>query len=217
MAAKLNSNEEERIKEIVARLKENYPDAKIALNFKNPYELLVATILSAQTTDKKVNEVTPKLFERYPDPLTLAQADIKDVEEIIKPLGFYRQKAKYIVGAAKVISEKFNGKVPDNMEELTLLPGVARKTANIVLSNAFGKVEGIAVDTHVRRISKKLGLTNNTDPDKIEKDLMAKIPKNEWFKFTYTVIEHGRNICKAPKPKCSVCFLNDICPSAAIF
>ncbi|MCX7831887.1 MAG: endonuclease III [Actinobacteria bacterium] len=217
MAILADYNEEERIKEIVERLKKNYPDARIALRFRNPYELLVATILSAQTTDKKVNEVTPKLFERYPTPLALAQADIKDVEEIIKPLGFYRQKAKYIVGAARVISEKFNGKVPDNMEELTLLPGVARKTANIVLSNAYGKVEGIAVDTHVRRISKKLGLTDNTDPDKIEKDLMAKIPKDEWFKFTYTVIEHGRNICKAPRPKCSVCFLNDICPSASIF
>lgn len=208
--------EKQRIKEIVERLKKAYPDAKIALDFSNPYELLVATILSAQTTDKKVNEVTPKLFKKYPTPEHLASANPKDVEEIIKPLGFFRQKAKYIIGAAKTIVEKFGGKVPDTMEELTTLPGVARKTANIVLSNAYGKIEGIAVDTHVRRISKKLGLTANEDPDKIERDLMEKIPKEEWFKFTYTVIEHGRKICKAPKPRCGECFLNDICPSALI-
>jgi len=209
-------NEEERIKEIVERLKRAYPDAKIALNFRNPFELLVATILSAQTTDKKVNEVTPILFSRYPTPEDLAKADTAEVESIIKPLGFYRQKAKYIIGAAKTIVEKFNGRVPDTMEELTTLPGVARKTANIVLSNAFGKIEGIAVDTHVRRIAKKLGLTENTDPEKIEQDLMQKIPKDEWFKFTYTVIEHGRNICKASRPKCDNCFLNDICPSSLV-
>lgn len=210
----LNKKEKERIKEIVLRLKEAYPEAKIALNFKNPYELLVATILSAQTTDKKVNEVTPLLFAKFPNPESLSRAKQEEVEEIIKPLGFFRQKAKYIIQAAKVITERFGGKVPDTMEELTTLPGVARKTANIVLSNAFGKVEGIPVDTHVRRISRKLGLTNHTDPDRIERDLMSKIPKEEWYKFTYTVIEHGRNICKAPKPKCNECFLNDICPSA---
>lgn len=207
-------NEQERIKEIVERLKKAYPDAKIALKFRNPFELLVATILSAQTTDRKVNEVTPLLFSRYPTPEDLARADTAEVESIIKPLGFYRQKARYIVGAAKTIVEKFNGRVPDTMEELTTLPGVARKTANIVLSNAFGKIEGIAVDTHVRRVARKLGLTEHTDPEKIEQDLMQKLPKEEWFKFTYTVIEHGRNICKAPRPKCDVCFLNDICPSS---
>lgn len=209
-------NERERVKEIIERLKKAYPDARIALKFRNPYELLVATILSAQTTDKKVNEVTPVLFEKYPTVHDLANADLKDVEEIIRPLGFFRQKAKYIVGAAKTVVEKFGGNVPDNMDDLTTLPGVARKTANIVISNAFGKVEGIAVDTHVRRISRKLGLTSNSDPDKIEKDLMEKIPREEWFKFTYTVIEHGRKICKAPTPLCKECFLNDICPSALI-
>jgi endonuclease-3 len=216
MKEKNGYTEEERIKEIVERLKKAYPDAKIALNYNNPFELLVATILSAQTTDKKVNEITPALFSRYPDPEALAKADPLEVEAIIKPLGFYRQKAKYIIGAAKTIVEKFSGRVPDTMDELTTLPGVARKTANIVLSNAFGKIEGIAVDTHVRRISRKLGLTNNTDPEKIEHDLMQKLPKEEWFKFTYTVIEHGRKVCKAPKPKCESCFLNDICPSSLV-
>lgn len=202
------------MQEVIKRLEKEYSNARIALNFRNPYELLIATILSAQSTDKKVNEITPVLFEKYPDAKALANASSEEVEAIIKPTGFYRQKAKYIIEAAKTIVEKFKGQVPDNMEELMQLPGVARKTANIVLANAFGKVEGIAVDTHVKRLSKLLGFTKNSDPDKIEQDLMKLTPKESWFKLNYLLIDHGRAVCQANRPKCEICVLNDICPSA---
>lgn len=210
-------DEKERVMEIINRLKKEYPDARIALKFRNPYELLVATILSAQSTDKKVNEITPLLFEKYPDVYALASADIAEVEQIIKPTGFFRQKARYIVLAARQIVERFNGKVPDTMEELTSLPGVARKTANIILANAFGKVEGIAVDTHVKRLAGRLGLSAEKDPDKIERDLLDKIPGEYWYAVNYLLIEHGRAVCKAPKPRCDRCVLADLCPSAFTF
>lgn len=210
-------NERERALEIIRRLKKLYPNAKIALNFNNAFELLIATILSAQATDKKVNEITPMLFKRFPDAKSLASASKEEVEEIIKPLGFYRQKADYIINASKIIVEKFRGQVPDTMEELITLPGVARKTANIVLGNAFGKVVGIAVDTHVKRLSNRLGFSEKNDPDKIEKDLMDLVPKEHWFDLNYLLIEHGRNICTAKNPKCFKCDLKELCPSSQIF
>lgn len=213
----MSMDEKERVMEIIKRLQQEYPDAKIALKFNNAYELLVATILSAQSTDKKVNEITPELFKKYPDVYALASADIADVERIIKPTGFFRQKAKYIVNAARQIVERFDGRVPDTMEELTSLPGVARKTANIILANAFNKVEGIAVDTHVKRLANRLGLSSEKDPEKIERDLLAKIPRRYWYAVNYLLIEHGRAVCKAPRPKCDKCVLADLCPSAFTF
>ncbi|MHB8840926.1 MAG: endonuclease III [Candidatus Aquicultor sp.] len=199
------------------RLKQEYPDAGIVLNYSNTLELLVSVILSAQCTDKKVNEVTATLFKKYRDVNDYANASLEEFEQDIRPTGFYRNKAKNIKGAAAMVIERFGGEVPSTMEELIQLPGVARKTANIVLGNAFDIVEGIAVDTHVKRLSNRLGLSANTDPEKIERDLMNTIPKDEWFKLTYLFIEHGRAVCDAKKPKCDVCNLNDICPSAFKF
>ncbi len=213
----MDNRERERALKVIEKLKEEYPEAKIALKFKNPYELLVATILSAQATDKKVNEITPILFQKFPDPKSLAEADEKEVEEIIKPLGFFRQKTKYIIGAAKVLMEGFGGNVPQSIEELTTLPGVARKTANIVLGAGFGIASGVPVDTHVKRLSQRLGFTRHRDPVKIELDLMNLIPEEEWLLFPYLLIEHGRNVCKAPKPKCSECVIKELCPSFSIF
>lgn len=199
---------------IIRRLELEYPDARIALNYSNPLELLVATILSAQCTDEMVNKVTSSLFPKYPTTDNYANANLERFEQEIRPTGFYRNKAKNIVDAAKVIVSNFGGSVPQTMAELISLPGVARKTANIVLYNAYGIIEGIAVDTHVKRVSKRLGLTQNNDPDKIEKDLMKKVPKAKWGKFTYLLIEHGRAVCTARNPKYEICVLNDICPSA---
>ncbi len=202
------------IDEIKKRLKEHYPKVKIALNFSNPMELLVATILSAQCTDIMVNKVTASLFQKYPSVNAYAEADLVDFEQDIKSTGFYHNKAKNIINTAKIILEQFGGEIPATMEELVTLPGVARKTANIVLYNAYGIVDGLAVDTHVRRLSQRLGLTKNEDPEKIEQDLMKQIPKSEWGNFSYLLIDHGRQICSAKKPNCAGCFLNDICPSA---
>jgi len=202
---------------IIRRLKKSYPHSKIALRYSNNWELLVAVILSAQCTDKKVNEVTALLFKKY---LTLddyVSADSREFEQDIRSAGFYRAKAKNILESARIIKEKFSGKLPRIMEELLTLKGVARKTANVVLGNAYGVVEGIAVDTHVRRLSQRLGLSKHNDPVKIEQDLMAQIPKKEWFTLTYRLIDHGRAICTAKKPKCDTCPLNDICPSAFKF
>jgi len=199
---------------IIRRLEVEYPDARIALNYSNPLELLVATILSAQCTDEMVNKVTSNLFPKYPTTDDYAGANLERFEQEIRATGFYRNKAKNIIDAAKVIVANFGGSVPQTMAELITLPGVARKTANIVLYNAYGVVEGIAVDTHVKRVSKRLGLTQNTDPDKIEKDLMKKVPKAKWGKFPYLLIEHGRAVCTARNPKYEICILNDICPSA---
>ena len=208
--------EKRRIK-ILKILEDTYPTAKVALNFSNPLEVLVATILSAQCTDKRVNIVTQELFKKYKTPEDYANSDIKELESDIKTTGFYRVKSRNIRNACKMIVEKFNSKVPKTMEELTTLPGVGRKTANIVLSNAYGIVVGIAVDTHVARVSKRLGLTKWDDPDKIEQDLMRIIPKELWFYFAYRTIEHGRNICMARRPLCARCSLNKVCPSAFKF
>ncbi len=200
-----------KVKKIIEILQKEYPNAKIALNFSNSLEILVATILSAQCTDERVNKVTKELFKKYKTVDDYANADIKKFEQEIKPTGFYKTKAKNIINAAKMIKEKFAGKVPDTMEDLLKLPGVARKTANVVLGNAYGKVEGIVVDTHVRRLSYRIGLTKNTEPNKIEQDLMKIVPKDKWFIFPYLLIDHGRKICTARKPMCDKCAIEKLC------
>ena len=208
---------DEKVNEIISLLKKNYPDVKTALDFSNPLELLIATILSAQSTDKQINKVTKTLFKKYRTLQDYIKTPQEELEKDIYSTGFYRNKAKNIKKLCEILVDNFNSKVPDTMEDLVTLPGVARKTANIVLSSAFGKREGIAVDTHVKRVSARLGLTKNTDPDKIEKDLMKIIPKDEWDVFALRLIQHGREICIAKKPKCEVCFLNKVCPSAFTF
>ena len=210
-------NKKDRVLRIIGLLEKEYPEAKVALNHGNPLEILVATILSAQCTDKKVNEVTTTLFKRYKTAKDYADADLKKLEAEIRSTGFYKQKARYIKKTAQILIEKFNSQVPKTMDELLELSGVARKTANIVLSNAYNIIEGIAVDTHVRRLSQRLGLTKNNDPNKIEKDLMEIVPKNKWKIITDLLIFHGRRICIARKPKCGLCILNKICPSAFTF
>jgi endonuclease-3 len=195
---------------IVKELKKLLPHAKIALNYSNNWELLVAVMLSAQCTDKKVNEVTRELFKKYPTLEDYVNADPGEFEKDIKPTGFYRQKTKNVLSCARIIKEKFGGQVPRTMEELLTLPGVARKTANIVLGNAYGVVEGIAVDTHVKRLSRLLGLTGETDPDKIERDLMNILPKEEWFNFTYRLIDYGRKYCPARPHNHAACPLSRI-------
>lgn len=202
---------------IIRLLEKEHPDTKITLDCTNPLELLIATILSAQCTDKRVNIVTKTLFKKYKTPKDYADADIEELEEDIKSTGFYRNKAKNIKKCCQLLIEKFNSKVPKTMNELLELPGVARKTANIVLSNAYGIIEGIAVDTHVRRLAKRLGLTENEDQDKIERDLMEITPKAQWAKITDLLIFHGRRVCLAKVPKCEICVLNKICPSAFTF
>ncbi|MGC9046921.1 MAG: endonuclease III [Minisyncoccia bacterium] len=204
-----------RAKKIIAVLKKLFPKAKIALNYHNNWELLVAVILSAQCTDKKVNEVTKKLFNKYKTLDDYLKANIKEFENDIKSTGFYHNKAKNILAAAKIIKEKFNGKIPTTMNDMLSIPGVARKTANVVLSNAYGIVEGIAVDTHVRRFAVKFDLSDYTDPVKIEKDLMQIIPKKEWLSFPYRLIEYGRQICPAKKHNCINHPLTKIYPPAA--
>jgi endonuclease-3 len=202
---------------VIELLEKEYPDAKIALNFTNPLELLVATMLSAQCTDERVNIVTRSLFRKYRSAKDYAKADLAELEEEIKSTGFYHNKAKNIKNATQMLIEKFGSKVPKTMDEMLQLPGVARKTANIVLQNAHGVVEGIAIDTHVRRTSKRLGLTQNEDPDKIEQDLMKIVPKDKWARITDLLIFLGRRVCIAKKPKCKICALNKICPSAFSF
>lgn len=205
-----------RAAQIVKKLRELFPNAKIVLKYSNTWELLVAVRLSAQCTDKKVNEVTEKLFKKYRTLADYVKADPKEFEYDIKPTGFYRAKAKSILQAAKIVKEKFGGKVPDTMEGLLSLPGIARKSANVILGNAFGKVEGIAVDTHVMRLSQKLGLTDHKDPVKIEQDLMKLLQKKDWFFFTYGIIEYGRHICPSRKHKdCASHPLTKIYPQAA--
>jgi len=198
-------------------LEKEHPDAKIALHYTNPLELLVATILSAQCTDERVNMVTKTLFKKYTKAKDYANADLSELERDIKSTGFYRNKAKNLKKCCQILVEKYNSQVPKTMEEMLELPGVARKTANIVLSNAYGVVEGVAVDTHVRRLAKRLGLTENEDPNKIEEDLMKTVPKDKWMRITDLLIFHGRRICIAKKPKCELCVLNKICPSAFTF
>lgn len=198
--------------EILALLKNEYPEIRIALHYSNPLELLVATILSAQCTDKQVNGVTKKLFAKYRTLQDFISISQEELEKDIYSTGFYRNKAKNIIRACKLIASEYNSKVPDTMEELLKLPGVARKTANIVLSGAFGKIEGMAVDTHVKRLSGRLGLTAHNDPEKIEKDLLKIIPQKDWDIFSLLLINHGRKVCTARKPLCGECILNKICP-----
>lgn len=197
-------------------LKKEYSHAQISLNYKTPMQLLAAVILSAQCTDKRVNIVTEELFKKYKTSSDFAKAEQKTFEQEIKSTGFYRNKAKNIIASAKLIDGKFGGKIPDKMEELLTLPGVARKTANITLSNLYGKNCGIAVDTHMKRINYRLGLTKNTNPDKIEVDLMKIIPREMWGSYTHMIIQHGRAVCKAPVPLCSKCVLNKICPKQGV-
>jgi endonuclease-3 len=203
----------ERVKEIIDILEKIYPDAKTALKFENPFQLLIATILSAQTTDERVNKVTSTLFKKFKKPEDFVNANLDEIMKEIKSINFYRNKAKNIKKLSEILVKEFNGKVPDKMEELIKLPGVARKTANVVLSQAYGKAEGIVVDTHVRRVSNRLGLTKNTDAEKIEKDLMKIIPEEKWIDFPFRLILFGRNICKAKNPDCKNCPLYKICPS----
>lgn len=205
---------QERACEIMRRLGELYPTAHIALDFDTPWHLLVAVILSAQTTDVGVNKVTPRLFARFPGPEDLAGADVLEVEKIVRPTGFFHNKTKSIVGAARMVVTEFDGKVPDTMAELMRLPGVARKTANIVSANAYGKVEGIAVDTHVFRLAHRFGLSDEKDPDKVERDLCTLLPREDWYAVNYRFIDHGRTVCTAKRPACGACALSDICPSA---
>jgi endonuclease III len=202
------------ISETIKRLKKAYPKSHIALNFTNPLQLLTAVILSAQTTDVAINSLTPALFAKYKTAEDYATADVEELEALIKKSGFYHQKAKSLIGMGNTLIDKFGGKVPQTMEELVQIPGAARKSANIVLWNAFGKIEGIAVDTHVARLSKRLGYTQQEDPVKIEKDLMKIVPHDEWGSVAHLLQDHGRAVCTARKPNCAVCFLNDICPSA---
>jgi endonuclease-3 len=205
---------EERAPEVIRRLTEAYPDAHVALRFSNPLECLVATILSAQCTDEKVNEVTASLFRKYREPQDYLGVPEDELKADIKPTGFYNQKATSVREACRRIVEDYGGRVPGTMEELITLRGVARKTANIVLGNSFGRVEGIAVDTHVRRVANRVGLSDESDPDKIERDLMALIPRDRWFDFTYVLIDHGRAICHAKKPRCTECPIEPLCPAS---
>jgi endonuclease-3 len=209
-------NAQEKLKEIIKRLKKEYPEPKTVLAFSNPFALLVATVLSAQTTDVHVNKVTENLFKKYKSVKDYANVSIETLQKDVSSINFYRTKAKNIHESAKMIVENFNSKVPGTMEELITLPGVARKTANIILSNAYGINEGIAVDTHVKRLANRLGLTKNEDPVKIEKDLMEITAKSEWGNLSHLLIFHGRKICQAKKPKHKDCVLFDICPSRNI-
>ena len=209
-------NLKEKTFEVIKRLRKEYPEPKSALNFRSPLELLVSTVLSAQTTDALVNKVTENLFKKYKTVRDYADASVEALQKDISSVNFYKTKAKNIQACARIIAESFNAKVPKTMDELTSLPGIARKTANIILSNAFGIDEGIAVDTHVKRVSYRLGLTKNEDPVKIEQDLIEITPKEEWRNISHLLIFHGRKICQAKKPKHQECVLYDICPSRTI-
>lgn len=214
---KIQLTPKERCKKTIELLEKSYPTAKTALYYTTPLEMLIATILSAQTTDAQVNNVTKTLFKKYQKPEDYANADITELEKDIHSTGFYHNKAKNLKACCQMLVEKFHSQVPKTMEELLELPGVARKTANIVLFNSFGITAGIAVDTHVRRLSQRLGLTQTDNPEKIERDLMAIVPKERWMPFTDLLIYHGRAVCNAKKPKCEVCVLNQICPLSFTF
>ncbi len=206
-----------RAQVVTDRLLYEFPDWDISLDYDDRFQLLVATILSAQCTDEMVNRVTPELFKHYPDPERMAKADLEHVEELVHSTGFYKQKAKRLIGSAQIIMDEHDGQVPDTMTALTDLPGVGRKTANVVLHHGFDKTEGVVVDTHVKRISKRLGLTTTTNPDKAERELMELLPKEGWKRWTHLLIEHGRKTCTARNPSCGDCRLQDICPSAERF
>jgi endonuclease III len=206
----------DRARAILDRLKREYPDARCALHHGDAYQLLVATILSAQCTDARVNLVTPAFFARYPSPDALARADREEVEELIRSTGFFRNKTRSLIGMAQALVADHRGEVPRTMEELRVLPGVGRKTANVVLGNAYGTNEGVTVDTHVTRLSRLLGLTRHDDPVKIEQDLMPLFPREEWALLSHLLIFHGRQVCIARRPRCPECALADLCPSAAV-
>ncbi|HMF99607.1 MAG TPA: endonuclease III [Gemmatimonadaceae bacterium] len=202
--------------EVFARLKLAHPDAHCELDHETPLQLLMATILSAQCTDKRVNMVSPSLFKRFPTAQALADAQQAELEEIIKSTGFFRNKSKSLIGLGKALVERHGGAVPDSMETLVKLPGVGRKTANVILGNAFGKNEGVVVDTHVGRLSLRLGLTRETDPVKVERELMPLIPREDWTMLAHVLVFHGRRICYARTPKCEICVLSEICPSSTV-
>ena len=211
------STVKQRAGEILLILQRLYPDATCSLNYETTVQLLVATILSAQCTDERVNQVTPALFARFPDASALASADLGELEQLVRSTGFYRNKAKNIQAACQMIVSQFGGEVPKQMEQLVKLPGVARKTANVVLAHGYNIIQGVTVDTHVKRLSKRLGLTKNTDPVKIEKDLMGLLPQPDWENFSIRSIYHGRAVCQARKPNCTSCALAHLCPAANSF
>lgn len=210
---KRKPSKKQRALEILARLKALYPDAKCSLDFETPVQLLVATILSAQCTDERVNKVTPELFRRFPDAESFASADLTEIQELVKSTNFYRNKAKNIQAACRMIMEKYGGEVPQTMEDLLTLPGVARKTSNVVLANAFGINMGVTVDTHVKRLCYRLGLTKHSDPVKVEQDLIKLLPRPDWENWSIRLIYHGRAVCNARKPLCDRCAFADLCPS----
>ncbi len=199
------------VKKVISFFDEYYPNARCSLRFENPFQLLAATILSAQCTDERVNLTTPELFRRYPDPRSLAQAAPEDVEALIKPCGFYHNKAKSLLGMSRDLAEKHGGRVPDRLEDLVKLPGVGRKTANVVLGNAFG-IPGLTVDTHLGRVSRRLGLSGNQDPEKVEADLASIIPRERWVLFSHQAIHHGRALCRSQRPRCDECPFLAQCP-----
>ena len=205
-----------RTAEILARLKRQYPDSRCSLDFQTPLQLLVATVLAAQCTDERVNAVTPALFRRYPAARDYAEASLPELEEMVRTTGFYRNKARALQGLGTALASGFGGEVPADMEKLRTLPGVGRKTANVVLGNAFGINEGVVVDTHVQRLSRRLGLTEETDPEKIERYLIPLVPREDWTVWSHLLIDHGRAICKARKPECAACVVADLCPSAEV-
>lgn len=207
----------DRIVKIIKTLEKKYPTRRTSIAFESPLQILIATILAAQCTDARVNQLTPGLFKKYPTAEAFAGADRAELEMEIRPTGFFRNKAKSIIGAAQKIVTDFGGRVPDTMAELITLPGVARKTANIVLSSGYGKAEGIAVDTHVRRLSGRLGLSKQRDPEKIEPDLLAIVPKKHWLDFNYMLVNYGRDVCQARKPRCPECLIKHLCPSVKQF
>ncbi len=216
MARESKKARRERAGEVFDLLAEEYPDAGCELDFHDPYQLGVATILSAQTTDERVNMVTPELFRRYPDARALADARQEDVEEIVRSTGFFRNKAKNIIGFAQGVTEEHDGRVPRTMEELSALPGVGRKTANVILGNAFDVDEGVVVDTHVKRLAGRLAFTDEKTPEKIERDLMELFPKERWTLLAHLLIWHGRRVCDARKPRCEACVASHLCPSSRV-
>jgi endonuclease III len=209
-------SEKHRYARILQKLRESYPGAECALHFANPFELLTATILSAQSTDKTVNQITPALFKKYPTPAAMAAANIVELEEVIRPSGFFHNKARNLKDCSAMVANDHHGEVPRTMAELIALPGVGRKTANVVLGNAFGINAGVVVDTHIQRLSQRLGFTTEQTPQKIERDLISIIPQDDWTIFAHQMIQHGRQVCQARKPKCNECLLAPECPSRQI-
>ena len=212
----VNRKEARRVFEIIRLLEQEYGEATCALHHDGAYQLLMATILSAQCTDARVNMVTPALFRRYPDARAMAEADLDELQEIIRSTGFFRNKSKSLHGSATKLVDEFDGEVPSNMRDLLKLPGVARKTANVVLGTAYGIASGVVVDTHVGRLSRRLGLTHQQTPVKVEKDLMDMIPRDEWINFAHRLIHHGRRVCQARRPRCEECAFADLCPRVGV-